>query len=197
MIHIGIDPGVKNGFAVWDTEKQQFDSITTICFWEAIETVFSYIKYKGHKNVAVFIEDSAGNKPIFQKLKTSNELDTSSDNQLAENLEKITSYITTISSSEFQLKNKLKKLKRELLVFTGVSNKYNSNSEWTAKQNLLSNVNTKTEYLQRLEDIDNTETLIEELIDLKWVLKERVKILITLIENRYFIKGGKHHDRSY
>jgi hypothetical protein len=74
MIHIGIDPGVKNGFAVWDTEKQQFISITTICFWEAIETVFNYAKYKGYKNLIVFIEDSAGNKPIFQKLKTSNEL---------------------------------------------------------------------------------------------------------------------------
>jgi hypothetical protein len=156
-----------------------------------VQNLFSAIEH------VLYLEGRFYKIKLNDILKTSNELDTSSDNQLAENLEKITSYITTISSSEFQLKNKLKKLKRELLVFTGVSNKYNSNSEWTAKQNLLSNVNTKTEYLQRLEDIDNTETLIEELIDLKWVLKERVKILITLIENRYFIKGGKHHDRSY
>lgn len=39
---IGIDPGVKTGLAVWDTNKKIFDRIETTDILNAIKIVFSY-----------------------------------------------------------------------------------------------------------------------------------------------------------
>lgn len=39
MIHIGIDPGVKTGFAVWDSEKQKFLEILTLTITGAMNIV--------------------------------------------------------------------------------------------------------------------------------------------------------------
>lgn len=42
-LYIGIDPGVKTGIAIWDTEKQKFQAIKTCGFWEAHEVINSLI----------------------------------------------------------------------------------------------------------------------------------------------------------
>lgn len=47
MIHIGIDPGVKTGFAVWDSEKQGFLEISTCTITEAMNRVII------HRNMAL------------------------------------------------------------------------------------------------------------------------------------------------
>ena len=38
-IYIGIDPGVKTGFAVWDSYKKQFIAIETLMIHEAFDQV--------------------------------------------------------------------------------------------------------------------------------------------------------------
>ena len=37
MKFIGIDPGRKTGFAVWDSESACFEEVMTTTFWEASE----------------------------------------------------------------------------------------------------------------------------------------------------------------
>ena len=49
MIHIGIDPGVKTGFAVWDSEKQKFLEISTFTITEAMNRVII------HRNMALVL----------------------------------------------------------------------------------------------------------------------------------------------
>ena len=39
MIYIGIDPGVKNGWAVWDSQVKKFCEIRTFSFWELITNI--------------------------------------------------------------------------------------------------------------------------------------------------------------
>ena len=47
MIYIGIDPGTKTGFAVWDSEKKEFRNIWTLDFWKAYETMVLYHGRRG------------------------------------------------------------------------------------------------------------------------------------------------------
>jgi hypothetical protein len=45
MKYIGIDPDIdKNGVAIWDSEKKQFDSIAVLDFWDLI-SVFIDLKF--------------------------------------------------------------------------------------------------------------------------------------------------------
>lgn len=54
-IFIGIDPGVKTGVAVWDTEGKKFRSILTLTILEAIELVSNYHEVS---QIMVIVEDA-------------------------------------------------------------------------------------------------------------------------------------------
>ena len=60
MIHIGIDPGVKTGFAVWDSEKQKFLEISTCTITEAMNRVIihQYLALTSEKDIMLHIEDA-------------------------------------------------------------------------------------------------------------------------------------------
>ena len=57
MILIGIDPGVKTGFAVWDTTRRQLLRVETLTIIEALAAV---IEYRGNAGAdpVVFFEDA-------------------------------------------------------------------------------------------------------------------------------------------
>ena len=54
MIYIGIDAGVKTGFAVWDSKQKKFVQITTVPIHKAMESI---IHYKD-ENILVRVEDA-------------------------------------------------------------------------------------------------------------------------------------------
>lgn len=60
MIHIGIDPGVKTGFAVWDSEKQKFLEISTCTITEAMNRVIIHrnMTLVSGKEFMLHIEDA-------------------------------------------------------------------------------------------------------------------------------------------
>lgn len=60
MIHIGIDPGVKTGFAVWDSEKQKFLEISTCTITEAMNRVIIHrnMDLTSEKDIMLHIEDA-------------------------------------------------------------------------------------------------------------------------------------------
>lgn len=60
MIHIGIDPGVKTGFAVWDSEKQKFLEISTCTITEAMNRVIIHrnMALTSEKDIMLHIEDA-------------------------------------------------------------------------------------------------------------------------------------------
>ena len=60
MIHIGIDPGVKTGFAVWDSEKQMFLEISTCTITEAMNRVIIHrnMSLTSGKDIMLHIEDA-------------------------------------------------------------------------------------------------------------------------------------------
>lgn len=60
MIHIGIDTGVKTGFAVWDSTKRAFLEIVTLTITQAMERVLIY-RHFGLTNdyeIKLHIEDA-------------------------------------------------------------------------------------------------------------------------------------------
>ena len=63
MILIGIDPGVKTGFAV--TKDKKIIEILTLDFWKTIERI-NYYHQLGDR-VKIYIENPNGNKPVFVK----------------------------------------------------------------------------------------------------------------------------------
>lgn len=60
MIHIGIDPGVKTGFAVWNSEKQKFLEISTCTITEAMNRVIIHrnMFLTSGKDIMLHIEDA-------------------------------------------------------------------------------------------------------------------------------------------
>ena len=60
MIHIGMDPGVKTGFAVWDSEKQMFLEISTCTITEAMNRVIIHrnMSLTSGKDIMLHIEDA-------------------------------------------------------------------------------------------------------------------------------------------
>lgn len=61
MLKIGIDPGVNNGFAILN-ENKQF-KLKTLSFWYLISEFEKLLK--SGVNFSVYIEDPTGNKPVF------------------------------------------------------------------------------------------------------------------------------------
>ena len=60
MIHIGIDTGVKTGFAAWDSEKKHFMEIVTLTITQAMERVLIYrnIGLTTGSEIRLYIEDA-------------------------------------------------------------------------------------------------------------------------------------------
>ena len=60
MIHIGIDTGVKTGFAAWDSEKRHFLEIVTLTITQAMERVLIYrnIGLTTGSEIRLYIEDA-------------------------------------------------------------------------------------------------------------------------------------------
>lgn len=72
-IHIGIDAGVKTGFAVWSSIRKEFINISTKTWWEAISSIktWSHAVEPGVQLI-VHVEDVSQNKSIFQLIPTYN-----------------------------------------------------------------------------------------------------------------------------
>lgn len=66
MIYIGIDPGVKTGFAVWDSESRSYVRIDTLDFWGTYDGVI-YEYYPSDALPVIVIEDPSQNRPTFDK----------------------------------------------------------------------------------------------------------------------------------
>lgn len=65
IIDIGIDPGVKTGFAVREIRLKTWVILLTLTFWETIDTLTALQEeYQIRK---VVIEDPNQNKPVFSK----------------------------------------------------------------------------------------------------------------------------------
>lgn len=60
MIHIGIDTGVKTGFASWDSEKRHFLEIVTLTITQAMEKVLIYRNFglTTGSEIRLYIEDA-------------------------------------------------------------------------------------------------------------------------------------------
>ena len=71
MKFIGIDPGIKTGFAVWCSINKQFDVIKTATFWEVYDEIteeLSSWEYESDLLTAcIVIEDPGQNKTTFQR----------------------------------------------------------------------------------------------------------------------------------
>ena len=57
-LYIGIDPGVKTGFAVWDPKNKTFQKIATMSIVEAILTACELEEKLKNKSMHFFIEDA-------------------------------------------------------------------------------------------------------------------------------------------
>lgn len=62
--YIGVDPGRKTGYALWDSEKRKLVEIYTWTFWR----LFDYVHPRFNPdNTAIVIEDPSQNRPTFYR----------------------------------------------------------------------------------------------------------------------------------
>lgn len=64
--HIGIDPGVQTGIAIWIHSRQRFLELKTSSFWPTYKLVIKY-KRKHKDKLLVTIEDPGLIPPIFPR----------------------------------------------------------------------------------------------------------------------------------
>jgi hypothetical protein len=62
QIYIGIDPGQRNGFAVWDSLEQEFKRIKTFKFHQVLKELYFYHQ---NFNCEVVLEATYLNKPVW------------------------------------------------------------------------------------------------------------------------------------
>ncbi len=62
--YLGIDAGVKTGYAIWNAELKKITEYGETTFWGIIEMIASA---KKRADVAIIIEDPSQNKPVFDK----------------------------------------------------------------------------------------------------------------------------------
>ena len=62
---IGIDPGVKNGWAVWNRRAGQIEALETLSYSEVIIRMFN-LRQAG-ETVTFVIEDPSQNRPVFER----------------------------------------------------------------------------------------------------------------------------------
>ena len=63
--YVGIDGGVNNGFALWNTKSKCFDKLDTFTFWELIEVIDQIADTD--KDTIFIVEDIAANKNTFNR----------------------------------------------------------------------------------------------------------------------------------
>lgn len=68
--YIGIDPGKKTGFAVWDSVDKRFAEIATKTFWITVDEVASSAFLMSYRSASrsmfkIVIEDPSQNRPTF------------------------------------------------------------------------------------------------------------------------------------
>lgn len=66
---LGIDPGTKNGFSIYNRRTNMFEYIRTVRWWDLIDILedFHTICHEKHCSYEVIIEDIIGNKITFQR----------------------------------------------------------------------------------------------------------------------------------
>ena len=62
MKYIGIDPGKKTGFAVWDHDARYLAEVTTVSTAQAMEKVRMMADVLGRENIRLYIEDARQRK---------------------------------------------------------------------------------------------------------------------------------------
>lgn len=58
MTYIGIDPGKKTGFAVWDHDAKYLAEVDTMSITQAMEKVRMMADILGRENIRLYIEDA-------------------------------------------------------------------------------------------------------------------------------------------
>lgn len=66
-IFVGIDPGVKTGFAIWFSKPKIFTEISTLSFWGTIKKIDQCADEFLDKDLKFYIEAPHKNPPIFPK----------------------------------------------------------------------------------------------------------------------------------
>ena len=69
-LFIGIDPGTKTGFAVWEPKSKEFKVIETLTITTAMSRVNVYSHLYPDTNMLVVFEDSRMGRSLFGKIKT-------------------------------------------------------------------------------------------------------------------------------
>lgn len=62
MKYIGIDPGKKTGFAVWDHDARYLAEVSTMSITQAMEKVRMMAAILGRENIRMYIEDARKRK---------------------------------------------------------------------------------------------------------------------------------------
>lgn len=62
MKYIGIDPGKKTGFAVWDHDARYLAEVATLSITQAMEKVRMMADVLGRENIRLYIEDARQRK---------------------------------------------------------------------------------------------------------------------------------------
>lgn len=62
MKYIGIDPGKKTGFAVWDNDAKYLAEVSTMSITQAMEKVRMMAAILGRENIRMYIEDARKRK---------------------------------------------------------------------------------------------------------------------------------------
>ena len=62
MKYIGIDPGKKTGFAVWDHDARYLAEVSTMSITQAMEKVRMMADILGRENIRMYIEDARKRK---------------------------------------------------------------------------------------------------------------------------------------
>jgi len=65
MLMIGLDPGVKTGFALWNSVSRKFECITSMAFWDCINEIER--QDDNTTGLKIYIEAPQTIKPVFGK----------------------------------------------------------------------------------------------------------------------------------
>jgi len=63
LFFLGIDPGVKTGIAVWNTDAQSFTTLETLSFWQAYDEILRY----DPKTTVIIVEDPGRLKVYWKR----------------------------------------------------------------------------------------------------------------------------------
>jgi hypothetical protein len=64
---LGIDPGKKNGIAVYDRTSKKLTELKTLSFWDTVEELEMWLDDCGLQNFEVFIEDVEAISPTYKR----------------------------------------------------------------------------------------------------------------------------------